>query len=106
MWVPIISGKNNTLSYHAFCIGSMIPLGGILLVSKEILYQAYTDLTTFTQALEVCLPVGEGISPELALLLLPFEPVKEQQLGGGILLISAIIVFGVTYLLRRRFSIE
>lgn len=103
LWMPIIKGKNNTFVYHALCVGIFIPLGGILLVSKEILYQAYTDLTTFTQALEVCLPAGEGISPELALILLPFEPVLEQQLGGKILLISAFIIFGVAYLLNRKF---
>lgn len=80
----------------------IFPLAGILLFSKEIMYQAYTDLTTFTQALEVCLPAGAELSPQVVLQLLPFEPVAEQQLSGRILLASFLIVLTVSSVMKRQ----
>ncbi|MBC5636543.1 cytochrome c oxidase assembly protein [Ornithinibacillus sp. BX22] len=104
LWIPIIreSDWTRTLIYHVVCIGMIVPLAGILLFSKEILYQAYTDLTTFTQALEVCLPAGAELSPQLVLQLLPFEPVAEQQLGGRILFASVLVVFTVSSIIKRQ----
>lgn len=104
LWIPIIRGSNwtRTLIYHAISIGMIFPLAGILLFSKEIMYQAYTDLTTFTQALEVCLPAGAELSPQVVLQLLPFEPVAEQQLSGRILLASFLIVLTVSSVMKRQ----
>lgn len=104
LWIPIIRGRNwtRTLIYHVLSIVMIVPLAGILLFSEEILYQAYTDFATFTQALEVCLPVGAELSPQLVLQLLPFEPVAEQQLGGGILLASVLVVFIMSSLIKRQ----
>ena len=105
LWIPIISKKvtlKSTTMYHLICMALILPLGGILVLSKEILYQAYTDLTTFTQALEVCLPAGETLSPELVLLLLPFEPIAEQHIGGIIWIISGLIILMISLFVKRR----
>jgi putative membrane protein len=107
LWTPIISQKNNarfSLVYHIICIGLVVPLAGLLLFSKDILYQAYTDMTTFTQALEVCLPPGQALSPELVLLLLPFEPIMEQQIGGIIWLVSGFVVFVLSLFIKLKIS--
>ncbi|WP_042149362.1 cytochrome c oxidase assembly protein [Paucisalibacillus sp. EB02] len=105
LWVPIISQKSTkklTAIYHLICVAFSMPLGGILLFSKDILYQAYTDLTTFTQALEVCLPTGQTLSPELVLMLLPFEPIGEQHIGGVIWLAAGLIIFSISLLVNRK----
>ncbi|WP_096273631.1 cytochrome c oxidase assembly protein [Paucisalibacillus globulus] len=104
LWVPILSKKNTKKMltiYHLICMAFILPLGGILLLSKEILYQAYTDLTTFTQALEVCLPTGQTLSPELVLLLLPFEPIGEQYTGGIIWVVAGLVIFSISLLVNR-----
>src|SRR5690606_10477390 len=104
LWVPILSKKNTKKMltiYHLICMACILPLGGILLLSQEILYQAYTDLTTFTQAVEVCLPTGQTLSPELVLLLLPFEPIGEQYTGGIIWVVAGLVIFSISLLVDR-----
>jgi putative membrane protein len=104
LWIPILYGQMNRKMnqiYHLVCMLLILPLAIILMASDGVLYQAYTDLTTFTQALEVCLPAGYTLSPEDVLLLLPFEPVKEQHIGGIIWLLASLIIFTTSYFLKK-----
>lgn len=97
-----IKSKKDNLLYHLLCLVGIIPLGVILLVSEGIVYHAYTDLDTFTQVLQVCLPPGQQISEELVLLLLPFEPIPEQHLGGVVWLVAGLISFVASYIIIYR----
>ncbi|WP_010093827.1 cytochrome c oxidase assembly protein [Ornithinibacillus scapharcae] len=97
-----IPGKKQLLYYHLFCVLGIIPLGIILMLSKDVLYHAYTDLDTFTQALQVCLPPGQQISEELVLLILPFQPIPEQHLGGVIWIIAGFISFIASFIIKSK----
>lgn len=104
LWIPIISKKSTfkrTAIYSFVCMVLLIPLGVIFLTAKEILYSAYTDLTTFSQALQVCLPPGFQLSPEDILLLLPFDQFHEQFLGGITWLVGGIFIFALTIAIKK-----
>ncbi|HAM79980.1 cytochrome c oxidase assembly protein [Ornithinibacillus bavariensis] len=104
LWTPIIYRLAHRMKYivlyHLLCILLLIPLSIVLMVSNGVLYEAYTDLTTFTQALEVCLPAGYKLTSEDVLLLLPFEPVREQHIGGVIWLVVGLVIFSISLFLK------
>jgi len=105
LWFPILSPvktldllPSRNKSKYAIVNGCLfVPLIILLLFSNEILYSIYIDPDLILSSLEVCLPSGESIEiiPEdLLELLLPFPPLREQQVGGIILLVSQSVLFG------------
>ncbi|MEN2767797.1 cytochrome c oxidase assembly protein [Ornithinibacillus xuwenensis] len=101
LWVPIIRNQFGTKQRTIFLLaimGMLLPLGSIFLFAKESLYQTYSNLTSFTEALQLCLPPGETLSSDYILMLLPFKPVAEQQLGGIIWIVSGLVIFAAILL--------
>ncbi|MEC5423777.1 cytochrome c oxidase assembly protein [Virgibacillus sp. C22-A2] len=108
LWIPILSPNQLSFSQKLkYCVVNsilMIPFNLILLFSKDGLFSIYTDINLFVTALEFCLPDWETIPDDVFELLLPFNPVKEQQNGGIILMVSQLIMFSVMLLLTKRIN--
>ncbi|MFD1040373.1 cytochrome c oxidase assembly protein [Virgibacillus byunsanensis] len=108
LWIPIISKerltRNQKMRYVVITSLLFIPLSLILLLINESLYSIYTDVDLFITALELCLPELDTIPPDYFEALLPFSPAKEQKTGGGILLVSQLVIFSVlfSYIYKKR----
>lgn len=97
LWIPILSEKHLTskrrLFYIVLNILLLIPFSLLLFFYDSSLYIVYSDVDLFMQSLEACIPNLDGIPPEIAASLLPFDPVKEQVQGGMFLLLGQSIIF-------------
>ncbi|MFD1849930.1 cytochrome c oxidase assembly protein [Oceanobacillus bengalensis] len=108
LWVPIL--KLNYLTakqkgvYGLLNIILIIPYSIILFTQGEGIYSLYTDIDLFMSSLVVCLPNADLLTPDFFQSLLPFDPVKEQQLGGVILLLSQIVIFALGIVYGRKIS--
>lgn len=108
LWLPIITVKRLTvkqkLLYIVLNILLFIPASLVLFTYDSSLYNVYSDADLFLQSLEACIPNLDGIPPEIAASLLPFDPVKEQVQGGVLLLISQSIIFIAAALVVPKYS--
>ncbi|MDY0395903.1 cytochrome c oxidase assembly protein [Virgibacillus halophilus] len=98
LWIPLIHGRLSVKEkqrYAGLQALLMLPLGIWLLFSDSSLFTTYTDLSYFSQSLELCLPAGETLPSEYIVQLLPFSPIYEQHMGGGIWLGSELLVFSL-----------
>ncbi|MBY7142965.1 cytochrome c oxidase assembly protein [Virgibacillus sp. NKC19-3] len=105
LWIPIVSpGRQTSGQKLKYCITNsllLIPFSLLLFFASDSIYTIYSDIDAFIPALALCLPDYDTLTPEFFETLLPFDPVNEQQLGGGILLVSQVVVFGGLLLLRQ-----
>lgn len=108
LWLPIIIVNRLTAKqkflYIALNILLFIPASLVLFIYDSSLYIVYSDAELFLQSLEACIPNLDGIPPEIAESLLPFDPVQEQVQGGVFLLVSQVIIFIATAIVARRYS--
>ncbi|MHA6251582.1 cytochrome c oxidase assembly protein [Oceanobacillus sp. CAU 1775] len=97
LWLPIVSpnrmqAKGKQL-YALLIFILFVPYSLLLFFFENSLYIVYSDAELFLQTLEACIPNLDGIPPELAASLLPFDPVYEQVKGGWFLLITQGVFF-------------
>ena len=108
LWLPIISAINLTSKqkavYIVLNIVLLLPASLILFFHENSLYLVYSDVDLFLQSLEACIPNLDGIPPEIAESLLPFNPVQEQVLGGIFLLVSQCIIFLFAVFIAPKYS--
>jgi len=103
MWIPIIS--QNILSQKKKAIYILInslllvPYSLILILASEALYIIYTDVDLFVSSLEACFPDLDSVPDDFFAVLLPFEPVYEQKVGGWYLLAGQVILFTIALVL-------
>ncbi|WP_078544997.1 cytochrome c oxidase assembly protein [Litchfieldia alkalitelluris] len=113
LWTPLIPiiKELDFLSVKQkvrYCLWNVVffsPLALWFIFSEQILYSIYIDPDLIRLSLEVCLPPGEpieSIPEEFFDYLLPFPPLREQQLGGWLLLIGQGLVFGSVGLWMRK----
>jgi len=100
-WIPIVTrlrlNKKQKLIYLGASIIALIPVSVFLMLSTDNLYETYSDLGVFVEALEACFPPDEEPLPaSFYETLLPNKPHMEQQLGGKVLLIGESIIFLIT----------
>lgn len=118
MWFSIVPAMNELTLFSLkqrmkHCIINILlflPVCFLLIFPNTILYSIYIDPDLLRSSLEVCLPPGETVETipdEFFDYLLPYPPLKEQRIGGGILLISQVMIFGSMALhLKRRMKKE
>lgn len=113
LWSPLIPiikeldslSIKRKIRYSLWNIVFFIPLALWFIFSEQILYSIYIDPDLIRLSLEVCLPPGEpieSIPEEFFDYLLPFPPLREQQLGGWFLLMGQGLVFGTVGLWLRK----
>lgn len=106
LWLPIIYANKlqakQSVLYIALTILLLIPSSLVLFFYDSSLYLVYSDVDLFLQSLEACIPNLDGIPPEIAASLLPFDPVQEQVHGGILLFISQSIIFFASALIGLR----
>ncbi|MFC4321140.1 cytochrome c oxidase assembly protein [Litchfieldia salsa] len=112
LWAPImINEKELThiscqqkMKYCVLNLALFIPVSLYLLMSNNILYSLYMDPDLIKSSLEVCLPPGvsvESIPEDFFNDLLPYPPLKEQKIGGYILLIGQSLIFATAIMYLR-----
>lgn len=97
LWLPILSPrklhtKQKTM-YALLIFVLFVPYSILLFFYDTSFYIVYSDAELFLQTLEACIPNLDGIPPELAASLLPFDPVAEQVKGGWLLLAVQGVIF-------------
>lgn len=108
-WIPIVTDicfeRKQKLLYVGLSIFALIPVSLFLIFSTEGMYETYSDLGVFVDALEACFPPDEEPLPaSFYESLLPSKPVQLQHVGGQILLGGGIVVFLITMLLVQVFE--
>ncbi len=108
-WIPIVTDicfeRKQKLLYVGLSIFALIPVSLFLMFSTEGMYETYSDLGVFVDALEACFPPDEEPLPaSFYESLLPSKPVQLQHVGGQILLGGGIVVFLITMLLVQVFE--
>lgn len=100
LWLPLfppireLDRLKRKITYGVVNIILFIPIS-ILLIVSDNLYSIYSDPNLLRSGLELCLPLGDSIPQDLFETILPFPPLREQKLGGFILLISSTTIFGL-----------
>lgn len=103
-WIPVVTrirlNQKQKIIYLGASMIALVPVSLFLMFSTDNLYQTYSDLGVFVEALEACFPPDEEPLPaSFYETLLPNKPHMEQQLGGKILLIGEVIIFVITMIL-------
>lgn len=103
-WIPVVTrirlNQKQKIIYLGASMIALVPVSLFLMFSTDNLYQTYSDLGVFVEALEACFPPDEEPLPaSFYETLLPNKPHLEQQLGGKILLIGEVIIFVITMIL-------
>lgn len=107
LWIPLVYDKklisNKKLKYIFVNVIGLLIFSIIMIISKNNLYEVYTNPDFFAKALELCFPQNIEIDPEIYLELIQYEPVIQQKQGGFMLIFSTVIIFGISlFTIKRR----
>lgn len=99
LWIPIISSnilsKKKKVIYILINSLLLVPYSLILILAREALYMIYTDVDLFVSSLAACFPDLNTVPDDFFAVLLPFDPVNEQIVGGWYLLAGQLIMFAI-----------
>lgn len=92
-WAPFyLWGEKIHVRYFVF----LFPMCLFLIFSQENLYSIYTDSSLLKNAILLCLPQGVSyteLSEDLIIASLPINPIIEQKIAGGVLLVVLLFFF-------------
>lgn len=75
----------------------LIPVCAVLIFASNPLYGTFTNPEMWAQALSLCLPAGESISPQLIEQFMWIPLIDDQRLGGAIIKIAQLLMTGLFF---------
>lgn len=74
-----------------------LPICAVIIFASNPLYGTFTNPEMWAQALSLCLPAGESISPQLIEQFMWIPLIDDQRLGGAIIKIAQLLITGLFF---------